>query len=88
MVSLEDNMSLIKLVDNHQIREAVFQMDKFKAPGPDGFGAAFFPNHWHIIQNDVCQAARSFFPEGKLLKQINHTLIALIPKVDNLSVTA
>jgi len=26
---------------------------------------------------------RSFFEEGKLLRQINHTLIALIPKVSN-----
>ena len=62
-------------------------MDKFKAPGPDGFGAAFFQEHWPTVQNDICQATRSFFIEGKILKQINHTFIALIPKVDNSSVT-
>ena len=30
MVSLEDNMNLIIPVDNHEIRETVFQMDKFE----------------------------------------------------------
>ena len=62
-------------------------MDKFKAKGPDGFGVAFFQDHWHFVQDDVYQAVRSFFLEGKLLKQINHTLMALIPKVDNPLVT-
>jgi len=38
---------------------------------------------WHVIQNDVCEAVKSFFREGKFLKQLNHTLIALIPKVEN-----
>jgi len=56
-------------------------MDKFKAPRPDGFGTAFFQDRWHIVKDDVCRAVRSFFEDGKLLKQINHTLIALIPKV-------
>jgi len=31
----------------------------------------------------VCQAIKSFFHDDKLLKQINHTLITLIPKIDN-----
>jgi len=63
-------------------------MDKFKTTGPDGFGAAFFQDHWHRIAPNVCQAIKSFFQDGKLLKQINHTLIALIPKVANPSSTA
>jgi len=36
-------------------------MDKFKAPDPDGFGAAFFQDHWPVVQKDVCHAIRSFF---------------------------
>jgi len=28
-------------------------MDKFKTPEPDGFGAAFFQDHWHLIATDV-----------------------------------
>jgi len=63
-------------------------MDEFKTPGPDGFGAAFFQDHWHLIATDVCHAIKSFFDDSKLLKQVNHMLIALIPKVENLSTTA
>ena len=78
-----DNAELIKPIHDLEIKEAIFQMDKYKAPGSDGFGAAFFQDYWHIINKDVCHAIKTFFCEGKLLKQINHTLITLIPKVDN-----
>ena len=63
-------------------------MDKFKAPGSDGYGAAFFQYYWNIIKDDVCWAIKSFFEEGKHLKQINYSLIALIPKVNQLATPA
>jgi len=88
VVSDEDNFLLLQPVQDHEIKDAIFQMDKFKTPGPYGFGAAFFQDHWHLIATDVCQAIKSFFHNGKMLKQINHTLIALIPKVENPSTTA
>ena len=53
-------MNLIEPVDDDEIKEAVFQMDKFNAPSPDGFGAAFFQDYWHVVQQDVCQAIWSF----------------------------
>jgi len=88
VVTEEDNFLLLQPLQDHEIKDAIFQMDKFKAPGPDGFGAAFFQAHWPLIASDVCQAIKSFFRDGKLLKQINHTFIALVPKVDNPSSTA
>jgi len=42
MLTQEDNDNLVKPIEDCEIKDAVFQMDKFKAPGPDGFGAAFF----------------------------------------------
>jgi len=83
MVSEEDNYLLLRPIQDQEVKDAIFQMDKYKALGPDGFGAAFFQDCWYIINKDVCRAIESFFHEGKLLKQISHTLIALIPKVDN-----
>jgi len=32
-------------VHDSEIKDALVQMDKLKAPGLDGFGAAFFQNH-------------------------------------------
>jgi len=85
VVSEEDNFLVLQPVQDQEIKDAIFQMDKYKTPGPDGFGAAFFQYYSNIIATDVCQAIKPFFRDGKLLKQINHTHIALIPKVDNSS---
>ncbi|GJW25656.1 zinc knuckle CX2CX4HX4C containing protein [Tanacetum coccineum] len=60
--------------------EAMFSMGDEKSPGPDGFSAAFFKEAWHIVGVDVINAIREFFTNGKLLKELNHTIIALIPK--------
>ena len=45
VVSTVDNDTLLQSILDSEIKEAVFQMDKFKAPGPDGFGAAFYQNY-------------------------------------------
>ncbi|GJZ80021.1 putative RNA-directed DNA polymerase, eukaryota, reverse transcriptase zinc-binding domain protein [Tanacetum coccineum] len=48
---------------------------------PDGYMAAFFKEAWEFIANDVIKAVQEFFRNGNLLKELNHTIIALIPKV-------
>jgi len=44
-VSDEDNFLLLKPVGDNEVEEAIFQMDKYKTSGPDGFGAAFFQDY-------------------------------------------
>ena len=68
MVSKENNFLLLQPVQDHEIKAVIIQIDKLKTPGPDGFGAAFFQDHWHLIAPDVCQAIRSFFQDDKMLK--------------------
>ena len=41
-VTEEDNALLLRPIQDCEIKEALFQMDKYKTPGSDGFGAAFF----------------------------------------------
>ncbi|GJZ26280.1 hypothetical protein Tco_0570533, partial [Tanacetum coccineum] len=36
---------------------------------------------WDIVKVDVSKAIKEFFMSGKLRKEVNHTIIALIPKV-------
>ncbi|GJU26415.1 putative RNA-directed DNA polymerase, eukaryota, reverse transcriptase zinc-binding domain protein [Tanacetum coccineum] len=36
---------------------------------------------WEAVGSDVCNAVQDFFLNGKLLKEVNHTIIALLPKV-------
>ncbi|GJU60592.1 sugar transport protein 13 [Tanacetum coccineum] len=74
-------VDMIRDVCDAEIKEAMFSMGNDKSPGPDGYTAAFFKEVWDVVGNDVCGAVREFFVNGKLLKELNHTIIALIPKV-------
>ncbi|KAL0291492.1 UNVERIFIED_CONTAM: hypothetical protein Sangu_3263100 [Sesamum angustifolium] len=63
-------------------KEAFFDIDVESAPGPDGFTSAFYRAAWPIVGQSMFEAVGEFFRTGKLLKQINTTLLALIPKVN------
>ncbi|GJX24671.1 hypothetical protein Tco_0230967 [Tanacetum coccineum] len=68
-------------VSINEIKDAMFSIGNDKAPGPDEYSSFFFKKAWDIVGEDVCRAVRDFFINGKLLQEINHTLLALIPKV-------
>ncbi|GKC45282.1 hypothetical protein Tco_1063004, partial [Tanacetum coccineum] len=74
-------VSMIRDVTDKEIRDAMFSLGDNKAPGPDGYTAAFFKEAWGILSADICKAIKEFFTNGILLKELNHTIIALIPKV-------
>ena len=38
---------------------------------------------WHILGEDLIKAIKSFLKSGRLLKELNHTSITLVPKVQN-----
>ncbi|GKA07339.1 RNA-directed DNA polymerase, eukaryota, reverse transcriptase zinc-binding domain protein, partial [Tanacetum coccineum] len=67
-------------IEDAEIKEAMFQIDGNKAPGPDGFSSHFFKRAWTIVGKDVCEVVKEFFSKDKMLKEINYTLISLIPK--------
>nr|GEX40572.1 hypothetical protein [Tanacetum cinerariifolium] len=83
-VNVLDNLmatDMIRDVCDVEIKDVMFSMGNDKSPGPDGYSTAFFKEAWDIVGSDVCNAAKEFFINGKLLKELNHTIIALIPKV-------
>jgi mannosylglycoprotein endo-beta-mannosidase len=45
-VSDEENEVLIAEFTENEVREAIFQMEHNKAPGPDGFPAEFYQVFW------------------------------------------
>ncbi|GKD81664.1 protein LAZ1 [Tanacetum coccineum] len=53
----------------------------------EGLFSKTIPSHiagnmgWDIIGDDIFNAVRDFFSNGKFYKEINHTFLALIPKV-------
>ncbi|GJX20498.1 protein LAZ1 [Tanacetum coccineum] len=68
-------------VTNDEIKAAMFDIGDDRAPGPDGYTFVFFKKGWDIVGDDICNAVHDFFSNGLLLKEINHTFLALIPKV-------
>ncbi|KAA8519329.1 hypothetical protein F0562_013585 [Nyssa sinensis] len=52
---------LCKEVGADEIREALFSIQGDKAPGPDGYCAAFFQKNWQLVGQDVIQAVSHFF---------------------------
>ncbi|CAH9089943.1 unnamed protein product [Cuscuta europaea] len=59
---------LVTPITDLEIKEALFDT------------SAFFKHNWHLVGHEFILAVKGFFGSGKLLKQLNHTLIALIPK--------
>nr|GEX98929.1 hypothetical protein [Tanacetum cinerariifolium] len=76
----KEAQNMVCEISNQEVKDAIFSIGDDKSPGPDGFTAAFFKEAWNIIANDVYLAVSEFFRNGTLLKQINHTIIALLPK--------
>ncbi|KAL7586020.1 hypothetical protein Lser_V15G46368 [Lactuca serriola] len=81
-LDLIEAAEMIKIVTNNEIKEALFDIDDDKSPGPDGFSAKFFKSLWPVIGEDFCAAVKEFFANGKILKEVNATAIALVPKVE------
>nr|GEX15550.1 RNA-directed DNA polymerase, eukaryota, reverse transcriptase zinc-binding domain protein [Tanacetum cinerariifolium] len=86
----------VREVTREEIKDAMYSIDDNKAPGPNGYNAKFFKKAWNIVGNDVCRAVEEFFLSvgndvcraveefflsGKLLGELNATLITLVPKV-------
>ncbi|XP_011074607.1 uncharacterized protein LOC105159294 [Sesamum indicum] len=62
------------------VTQAVFDIAEDKAPGPDGYSSGFFKAAWPVVGEEVTRAVLDFFTTEKLLKQINSTILTLIPK--------
>ena len=82
MTELE-KAALVMGVSNKEIKEALWDIGDTKAPGPDGYSARFFKATWNETGGEVCAAVKEFFQNGRLLRQLNHTVVSLIPKKES-----
>ena len=47
------------------------------------YTSGFYQAAWPIVGAEVTQVVRNFFTTGRLLRQVNATVLTLIPKVHN-----
>jgi hypothetical protein len=79
-ISLEENATICEIPTEQEIFMALSEMGSTKAPGPDGFTVLFYKKYWHIVKEEVFSSIWDFFGNNNLLKEQNHTFIALVLK--------
>ncbi|KAL0440680.1 UNVERIFIED_CONTAM: hypothetical protein Sradi_0006900 [Sesamum radiatum] len=77
----EEARTLIRPVTMDDVKIAMFDIEEDKALGPDGFFSGFCKATWPIMGEEISKAIMDFFTTGRLLKQVNATLLTLIPKI-------
>ncbi|KAL0289646.1 UNVERIFIED_CONTAM: hypothetical protein Scaly_2543600 [Sesamum calycinum] len=63
-----------------EVKTAVLQISDNKAPGLDSYTSCFFRKTWNIVGDLVCKVVMDFFRSRRMLRQLNHTIIALVSK--------
>lgn len=75
-----DGESLTREFSENKIKEAIWECDGSKSPGPDGFNMEFYKSCWDIVKGDVMRMMVEFHAHGKLVRGCNSSFIVLIPK--------
>ena len=83
VITNDENVSLCSIPNEVKIFSAIKDLGLNKAPDPDVMTGLFHKTYWPIVKLSVIASIQSFFRGGFMLKEFNHTNIALIPKVDN-----
>ncbi|GKV38927.1 hypothetical protein SLEP1_g46780 [Rubroshorea leprosula] len=79
-ISEEKNNWLERPFSVEEIEEGLRSYDGSKAPGPDGYNFNFLKFAWHCIKEDFINFFSEFHRNGKLVRGLNSSFIALIPK--------
>lgn len=80
LVTLEYNIMLMRQIEKTEVEEAIFQMEKGKAPGPDGFTIHFFQSCWDLFKEELWEVVEESRQTGRILRAFNATFLSLIPK--------
>jgi len=83
LVTREDNHNLNRLVSEEEVSEVIKEMQSGKAPNPDRFNVDFFKAYWETLKHDILKVVDDSRRSKKVLKALNASFIALIPKQEN-----
>ena len=77
----EEKVSISGAASVEEVKNALWSLKAYKAPGPDGLHAGFFNRFWLIVGNSVIDLVKKVFVERKVPEFLNRTHIVLIPKI-------
>lgn len=80
-LTLEDWREFNLGITKEEVHKTLFEMAPFKAPGPDGFHAAFYQHMWNTVGDKLYELVMMDYGNGRLPQGLNDTLLVLIPKV-------
>ena len=63
-----------------EVHLAIFQLNKEKAPGSDGFTIVVYQKYWDVIKEDLIRVFLESHTNGIINKSTNATFIALVAK--------
>lgn len=79
-LSPADNMFLSAPFSEEEVKSAIDNCENSKSPGPNGFNFKFIKVCWVVIKEDFLQMLFDFHEHAKLVRGVNPSFIALIPK--------
>ncbi|KAK3198662.1 hypothetical protein Dsin_022077 [Dipteronia sinensis] len=79
-LSAEEGESLEEIFTEEEVWTALTSCGRNKAPGPDGFNLNFIKDNWKVISGDFMKFMQDFHWNGSIVKDLNKSFIALIPK--------
>ncbi|RVW87592.1 putative ribonuclease H protein [Vitis vinifera] len=75
-ISGESGVWLDRPFTEEEVRMAVFQLNKEKAPGPDGFTIAVYQECWDVIKEDLMRVFLEFHTNGGVYAKVLHETIS------------
>lgn len=82
---MEMNEGLRQTFTRLEVEESFKHMTPLKSPSPNGFGAYFFQEYWHLVKDEVSSTVFHFLNGVQLDSALNFTHITLIPMVQPIS---
>ena len=79
-ISKESASRLDSSFIEEEISKAIFQLDRDKVPGSDGFTIAMFQDCWDVIKEDLVRVFAEFHKSEIINQSTNASFIVLLPK--------
>jgi hypothetical protein len=83
LVTEEEVINLEKPCSSEELLEVLKGFSKDKSPGPDGWTVEFFLHFFDLVGKDLLDAVEESRQCGEVIRSLNSTFIALIPKVNS-----